>query len=150
MTELKMTELKMEHVLMVAIVVFIIYHFIGRCRCNSFKKNLIEGFWTDEDGEFSNEDGRIQAYKYCVEPSDTMSCRGVDGLCWFTRETCEIDNAGCGHECQEASFEAPDGSKAFINLPTVEEPSQNSISDTLDTWARVESRKPTNCKGPFC
>ena len=108
-----MTELKMEHVLMVAIVVFVIYHFIGRCCCNSFKKNLIEGYVKDEDGEFSNEDGTIQAYKYCVEPNNTRSCRGVSGLCWYTRKACELDHAGCFDECQEASFKAPDGSKAF-------------------------------------
>lgn len=33
-----MSELKMEHVLMLIIVVFILYHFMGRCSCrNGFR-----------------------------------------------------------------------------------------------------------------
>ena len=30
-------EIKVEHVLILAIVVFLLYHFIGRCRCNGFR-----------------------------------------------------------------------------------------------------------------
>ena len=32
-----MNEVKVEHVLILAIVAFLLYHFIGRCRCNSFR-----------------------------------------------------------------------------------------------------------------
>ena len=31
-----MTELKMEHVLILAIVAFVLYHFVDRCSCNGF------------------------------------------------------------------------------------------------------------------
>ena len=30
-------EVKVEHVLILAIVAFLLYHFIGRCRCNGFR-----------------------------------------------------------------------------------------------------------------
>lgn len=32
-----MTELKMEHVLILAIVAFVLYHFVDRCSCNGFR-----------------------------------------------------------------------------------------------------------------
>ncbi len=31
-----MAELKMEHILILVIVVFVLYHFMGRCQCNGF------------------------------------------------------------------------------------------------------------------
>ena len=31
-----MVELKMEHVLILLIAAFLLYHFVGRCRCNGF------------------------------------------------------------------------------------------------------------------
>ena len=36
-----MTELKMEHVLMFVIVAFVLYHFMGRCRCAN---RVVNGF----------------------------------------------------------------------------------------------------------
>jgi len=37
-------EIKVEHVLILAIVVFLLYHFIGRCRCNGFRVGGNEKF----------------------------------------------------------------------------------------------------------
>ena len=65
-----MTELKMEHVLMVTIVIFVIYHFIGRCRCNSFKINLIEGFWSVDYGGHTCSGG-TDLPDEAVEPDQT-------------------------------------------------------------------------------
>ena len=37
-----MSELKMEHVLMLIIVVFVLYHFMGRCSCrNGFRVGAV-------------------------------------------------------------------------------------------------------------
>ena len=51
-----MTELKTEHILMLAIVAFVLYHFMGRCGClrgrNGFRVGANE--WSNP-GEFIGE-----------------------------------------------------------------------------------------------
>ena len=46
-----MTELKMEHVLMLAVVVFVLYHFMGRCSCDGFSVGG-QGLELREDGTY--------------------------------------------------------------------------------------------------
>ena len=61
-----MAELKMEHILILVIVVFVLYHFMGRCQCNGFSvggqglnASCVCSGQTNSDGEGDNDDGQF-------------------------------------------------------------------------------------------
>ena len=58
-----MTELKMEHVLILAIVVFVLYHFMGRCSCMHSRDGFSVGGDSAQDQQIcKNINGYISAY----------------------------------------------------------------------------------------
>ena len=67
-----MTELKMEHVLMLAVVAFVLYHFMGRCSCDGFRvggQDLVlreDGTYWDVDQQLNPD---IRFREQCCGPN---------------------------------------------------------------------------------
>jgi len=66
-----MTELNVEHVLMLAIVAFVLYHFMGRCSCDRF--NVGVATRRPRDPEFI-----IGNTNWCVGIMGCGSTRDID------------------------------------------------------------------------
>ena len=62
----KKMAVKMEHVLILLIAVFLLYHFVGRCRCNGFSVGSEQRIKHSKRGQESANDSTLFLYSYFI------------------------------------------------------------------------------------
>ena len=71
-----MVTLNMEHVLIIAIVAFVLYYFVGRCQCNGFsvggKSTLV---CVDKWGNNFEGNCNIEEATRCTDNNQCQGCR---------------------------------------------------------------------------
>ena len=74
-------EVKVEHVLILAIVAFLLYHFIGRCRCNGFRVG----------GQEDLEEDLEEFLKRKMEENKKKNWEGRPDMATLVQEECGIE-----------------------------------------------------------
>ena len=71
-----MVELNLEHVLILAVAVFLLYHFVGRCNCfngNGFSVGGLD--CKDQWGNHFEGDCNVKEMSWCTDDIQCQGCR---------------------------------------------------------------------------